>query len=372
MKELLDKLPPGLRVSTPVVVSAIAVGISAYVAALSIGSLFGAAISSSVSEEEADPLAALSEDSADYFALSQKRFDGRSMYALPPAPRPAPPPGPPPGPPAPPPPPPGPPPPPASYTGPAPTAIVGNEVMFGELRIPIGETKNGIKVLAIDAPYTVKLGYSRGEYTVPLWPRIDERFLRGAVALARASGITEATGSTATGGAATTGAADASAAPGANPAQAGVPRTPAGTAAPGANGAPAANPQRPGTPTPGAQPVGPGDEPGDDQPSGPGPEGEEPSGASPAMQPVNLPNPNEAPNGEPDEPSNSSEGVEYVDRSLLPPPLADADIASMSRAAAQAALDAIARTRDWNVDDHSRARLNHEQSLLHNRLQRPN
>jgi hypothetical protein len=364
MKELLDKLPPGLRVSTPVVVSAIAVGISAYVAALSIGSLFGAAISSSVSEEEADPLAALSEDSADYFALSQKRFDGRSMYALPPAPRPAPPPGPPPGPPPPPPPPPGPPPPPASYTGPAPTAIVGNEVMFGELRIPIGETKNGIKVLAIDAPYTVKLGHMRGEYTVPLWPRIDERFLRGAVALGRASGITEATGSGAGAASSATGANAAAA--GANAAQSGSTGTPAGTRSPSAGTLPP-----PGAPT-GPQPVGPGDEPGDDQPSGPGPEGEEPSGASPAMQPVRLPDPNDNPNEEPDEPSNSSEGVEYVDRSLLPPPLADAEISAMSRAAAQAALDAIARTRDWNVDDHSRARLNHEQSLLHNRLQRPN
>lgn len=362
MKELLDKLPPGLRVSTPVVVSAIAVGISAYVAALSIGSLFGAAISSSVSEEEADPLASLAEDSASYFAMSQKRFDGRSMYALPPAPRPAPPPGPPPGPPPPPPPPPGPPPPPASYTGPAPTAIVGDEVMFGELRIPTGETKNGLTVIAIDAPYTVKLGHMRGEYTVPLWPRIDERFMRGAIALGRASGITE---SGAAGGAAASGGAAATP-PGTSPS--GATRAPLGGGAAAPVASPNANPTQPGATTPGTAPAGPGDEPGDDQPSGPGPEEDDDGGRSPAMKPVNLPNPN----ADPEEPSSSSEGVEYVDRSLLPPPLVEGDISSMSRAAAQAALDAIARTRDWNVDDHSRARLNHEQSLLHNRLQRPN
>lgn len=360
MKQLLDKLPPGvlpagMQISTPVVVSALAVGVSAYVATVSIGSLFGAAISTSVSEEESDPLAALSEDSSAYFAMSQKRFDGRSMYVLPPPPRPPAPPAPPPGPPAPPPPPPGPPPPPASYTGPSPTGIVGDEVLFGELRIPLGETKNGITVLAIDAPFTVKLGHMRGEYQVPLWPRLDQRFLSGAVALGRASGVTEtagaADGANGAGGSASGRAAGSGSAGSGSPAQPGDPRNPARPPNPNGN--------------PTTAPVGPGDEPGDDQPSGPGPEDND-GGSSPAMQPVTLPNPNE----EPEEPSESSEGIEYVDRAQLPQPLPDASIAAMSREAAQAALSAIQRTETWVVDDHSRARMNHERELLIARLNR--
>ena len=59
--------------------------------------------------------------------------------------------------------------------------------MFGETKIKIGETVNGITVMAIDAPFSAKLGYLRGEYTVSLWPRLDTKFLTGAVALARMS-----------------------------------------------------------------------------------------------------------------------------------------------------------------------------------------
>jgi hypothetical protein len=42
----------------------------------------------------------------------------------------------------------------------------------------------------------------------------------------------------------------------------------------------------------------------------------------------------------------------------------------MSVPAAQRALRAIEATSGWNVDDHSRARLNHERDLLQARVAR--
>ena len=107
--------------------------------------------------------------------------------------------------------------------------------------------------------------------------------------------------------------------------------------------------------------TGPGDQPGADQPSGPGP-GEDPTqqpGYSPAMEPQNLPEPD----------ATSTEGVEYADRSLLPPTLTDAGITSMTHAQARTALEAISATDSLNVDDHSQARLDHERAMLIQRLQ---
>jgi hypothetical protein len=265
---------------------------------------------------------------------------------------------------------PGPPPPPATYTGPAPTSVFGDYVIFGSLsendkRIKIGETKSGIKVLEISAPYTVRLGYQRGEYTVPLFGRINESLLRGGMPATSISSIVEVNqaASNANGNAAVpgTGAPGTPTAPGERPsAQPG--RTPleGGRPSPGP-GAPSA-PAGSGNPqvTP-AQPVGPGDEPGADQPSGPGPDGELPS---PAMKPQRLPPPEADAEAQP--------GVEYVDRELLPPRLEDAQIAAMSVAQARDAIAAIDATRSWTVDDHSRARLDHERSQLVARLNRGN
>ena len=388
MRDLIDKLPTGLRFSTPVVVSAVAVGLSLYVVGIGVSALTKAIFSSSLTREEADPLRALAADSEAYFDKSRKRFDGRSMYVSPTAPvrkpkvsdvvKPIEPPAPPPGP----------PPPPASYTGPAPTSFLGEYVLFGETKIKIGETVNGITVMAIDAPFSAKLGYLRGEYTVSLWPRLDTKFLTGAVALARMSSITEAgaTPASTTSGAGTSGAA------GGVTTKVGVPGALGAPGAPGAPGAitggtGAANgafggaatanggskPRGAGTKPPtapeGAAPgtpnhnptTGPGDQPGADQPSGAGP-GEDPTqqpGYSPAMEPQNLPEPD----------ATSTEGVEYADRSLLPPTLTDAGITSMTHAQARTALEAISATDSLNVDDHSQARLDHERAMLIQRLQ---
>lgn len=62
--------------------------------------------------------------------------------------------------------------------------------------------------------------------------------------------------------------------------------------------------------------------------------------------------------------------VEYVDRSLLPAPLSEAQIDGMSLAQAREAAASIDATATWTVDDHSRARLDWERKLLQNRINR--
>ena len=358
MKFLIDRLPPGLRVGTPVIVSAAAVGVSAVVVAFGVGAIGQSLLQPSIDAESANPLASLNEESGGLLEKSRKRFEGRSMYSLPPRPapkvrvveQPKPPE------------PPkvdlGPPPPPATYTGPAPSSVLGEFVFFASLtdddkRIKVGETKAGITVLAVNAPYSVKLGYQRGEYTVPMWARAEDRLTRGEMSPSNsASG--SSTGS-ATAGASSTGAGAGSPA---NAPRAGGASGAVGGAIPGA---PAPKPAEPAPRSPNANPtaVPPGDQPGADVPSGPGPDGEPQELPSAAMQPQRLVDPAGGDDAPP---------PEYVDRELLPPRLSDEQIAAMSEAQARAALEAINATDSWTVDDHNRARLDHERSLLRARL----
>ncbi len=63
------------------------------------------------------------------------------------------------------------------YTGPSVIGILGDEVWFraprageGGLRIRVGqEPREGITVLATNPPWSVKLGYQRGEYDIDVW-----------------------------------------------------------------------------------------------------------------------------------------------------------------------------------------------------------
>jgi hypothetical protein len=113
------------------------------------------------------------------------RFDGRSVFFKPPPLRdPTPPrvvrqdPTPPP-----PPPPPvdtGPEPPPENYTGPSIRGFWGDEVWFhGDLRVKVGEEKDGVKVLEVNPPWSARIAYARGEYDVPLFERAMEQLLAG-------------------------------------------------------------------------------------------------------------------------------------------------------------------------------------------------
>jgi len=385
MKSPLQGLPAGFRVSAPLVASAAAVALAAMVVGGGLTQTVKAVFASGVSEDETDPFADLGSESETLLETSRKRFDGRSMYALPTPPVRRPPP-PPPRPPEPPKPPPGPPPAPASYTGPAPTAIVGDYVYFGALRVKLGEERDGIKVVSIDAPYTIKVEHMRGTYTVPFWSRIDSRLLRGATAMGGVPGIVESAPGA---GNPTAGAVDRPPI-GGDPEEGGAAEGPEGSplgeledirrsggGAPRAPGAPGSA-GGDGSPVPAGGPGG--QAPGGQGPGGQGPGGQGPGGGtdpngnpvadpvpsggdlpSPAMQPQRLPRPGSAPS---DEPASEGAGVEYVDRALLPPPLTDAQIAAMTEEQARMALQAIDNTNSWNVDGHSRARLDHERAQL--------
>ncbi|MFZ9880149.1 MAG: hypothetical protein ACO3QC_01950, partial [Phycisphaerales bacterium] len=138
MSGLDSLIPHGLRFSKPVVASFLAVGISAAVVAAGVGSMFGSLFAPSVSSEEADPLAALEPASLAFIEKSRKRFEGRSIYAPPPAPAPKRPKLPDPPKVAEPPKDPPPPPLPASYSGPQPTSVLADVVFFGEMKVRLG------------------------------------------------------------------------------------------------------------------------------------------------------------------------------------------------------------------------------------------
>ncbi len=385
MKVILDRLPGGLRAGTPVLVSAAAVGLSAIVLAYGISAIGKSLIQPSLDATQADPLAALAVQSTELLENSRKRFEGRSMYSLPPMPprkprvvdlpKPVDPPkvdlGP--------------APPPALYTGPAPTSVIGNYVFFATLgdenkSIKVGESKNGISVISVNAPYSVKLGYQRGEYTVSVWARAEDRLTKGELAPSRVTGVV-GNGAVVNGavvnGAVVNGAAAGSAAgvrgvPGGLPAggadggkaEAGLAGTSVGTGSGiGAGMRPGQSTKLPRSQPPTANPLTdiPGDQPGGDVPSGPGPEGEPQVLPSAAMKPQQFP---------PPAPGEVVPPPEYVDRELLPAPLLDAQISAMTIVQARSALLAINATDSLSVDDHSRARLDHERALLRTRLDR--
>jgi hypothetical protein len=378
IKHQFRGLPAGFRVSAPVLVSTAAIGLSAYVVATNVGSLFGAAFTSSVDEESADPLKALAVDSEEFLETSRKRFDGRSVYALPSPP-------PPPRPtivtqpkPVEPPKPQGPPPPPATYTGPSPTSVFGDTVNFGQMRVKLGETVEGVKVTEINAPYSIKVEHMRGTYTVPLFTKGDDRLLQPTKATGVASGIKPAPsagGGVGGGGSPVDGGAgNPLSGPGPVAGPGGV-TGPGGASGPspvvgpgGLSGGPVpsgapipTNPQPGlgggvgvGSPVPApvrAPATGPGGE--------PAPASDLPS---PAMDPQEVPPPNE--------PASEGAGVEFVDREHLPPPRSVEQIDAMTLDQARVALAAIDATANWQVDSHSRARLNHERTLLVQRINR--
>ena len=129
-------------------------------------------------------------------AMFRDRFDGRSVFFPPPAirtPTVAPPPRPEtpivstPKPPS------GPPPAPPNYRGPTPTAIIGDEVHFvGDQRLRVGEESDGVGVISVDAPWSVKLTYAGGTYDVPLFEQVgDSLFGEGTARRTSLPGIVE-------------------------------------------------------------------------------------------------------------------------------------------------------------------------------------
>lgn len=370
----------GFRPTAPLMVSAIAATVAVIAIGFGVRDLVSAAFTSSVSESEADPLTVLTEEGTKSLVDARKRFDGRSVFVMPSAPvrkakaPPAPlvPPPPPPDP--------GPPPPPSSYTGPAPTSVMGDTVFFASMNILKGQTVNGVTVLETNAPWNVKLGYMRGEYTVDVWSRGAGTFFssnpypfNGSIGIT--SVATAATTGKSTTGAGTSGSGAAGTAT-AGPGSSGSPRPDGKPTASGSNGSAGSTPTATGTPsapgtakasaanpTPvrgGSPPLAaPGDEPGADQPQGPGPGEERLPGQSPAMQPLELPPPPPAPEN----------NQTYVDASTLPPAISDDRISMMDMATARTSLGAIDATNSLNVDPDNRDRLENERTLLLARIQ---
>jgi len=104
-------------------------------------------------------------------AMAQARIDGRSLFFVPSAPPPPPPPAvaeadrPPPAPPPP-------PPPPARYGGPQIVALINDTVWFaGGEKVAAGESGGGVRVIAVDAPWSAKVEWSGVEFEVDLFAR---------------------------------------------------------------------------------------------------------------------------------------------------------------------------------------------------------
>lgn len=381
----------GFRPSAPLIVSGIATTIALIAVGIGLRDLSGAVFTSSVSESDADPLSPLTEEATKSLADARKRFDGRSVFVMPTAPvrkpktppTPLVPPTPPPDP--------GPPPPPSSYTGPMPSSILGDIVFFASnVQIRKGQTINGITVIETRAPWDVKLGHMRGEYTVPIWGKGNSSFFKtNPYPLTGAGGfVSTGTSGASAAGSATSGASSGATRTGTGTAGTaygslrpdGTPNlngstsgavgaastsTPSGRGGSGAAGS-AASPSAAAVAganrnaTRGGAPLSPpGDEPGGDQPQGPGPGDEPNQEQSPAMDPVNLPPPEPAPQDE----SN------YVDPATLPQPISDARISMMDMATARNALGAIDGTNSLQVDPTNRDRLANERTLLLERIQ---
>lgn len=351
MKRLIASLPSGVRVNGVAVVSALALGWAAVVLVGELPSMLGATFSPTSSSVEQEPFKTALDDHQKLVEDSRKRFDGRSMFFPPPAPRPPRPKVPERVEPVTPPPPPPPPPPPASYTGPKPRGVLGDVVFFeNDTRIKKGESSGGVTVLEIRNPYEVKLAHARGEYVVSVWGERNDRVFKtnpfpktsipGIVAADGKMDGVDSRGGTPVGNASPGGAA--------SPGGRGSGAKTAGVVPPAA---PGANPPDSPTPSPGEEPVE----------SGPQ--------APPATTPAD--HPNASPTVQPaSEPSASGEaGVEFVDRASLPPPLARDQVAGMSREEATRRLGQVESALSLpNVDDHSRARLGEEAGWLRERI----
>ena len=168
-----------LHLSRPLVLSTVGLIVAGIVLVLPLPGLLAAMFTTSIGQDSAGEnmqayLVAHDRDLATY----RERFEGRSLFFRPPAPaRPAPtkqtsekepdvlPPRPPLI--------------PMTYGGPAVIAVFGDQVWFkskDDLKLRVGEEGDGVKVLASNPPWTVKLAYAGGEYDVPVFKDYQTEF----------------------------------------------------------------------------------------------------------------------------------------------------------------------------------------------------
>ncbi|MSR19346.1 MAG: hypothetical protein EXS00_09360 [Phycisphaerales bacterium] len=168
-----ELLPSGVRFSGPLIVSVLAVATVTVFISEDLWLMSRGLLTSTATESRSGFNDALLKHD-ELAETSGKRFTGRSVFTIPPAPiRAAPPaavvtrnsepPTPPPPPPI-----------PAEYSGPLPTGFFGNKVIFATGgTIAVSQASGGVRVIGIEPPYSVRLGFGGGEYSVAIWTKTD-------------------------------------------------------------------------------------------------------------------------------------------------------------------------------------------------------
>ena len=225
MIDLRHAIPTDLLRSPRVIASAVAVTVLAIVGVTAMSDLGGSLLAPGVDPERADRVSPEFTRHEQMALIHRKRFEGRSLFTTPLKPPSRPKPTPvvrtePPKPvvpskPA---------EPPANYGGPRPTGVVADMlILAGGRTVKVGESGDGVTVVAILPPDEVRLKWSGGEYTVSLREKFDTSVL--------SSGSSSSMGRTNPPGI-TPVAADPNAAPATAPAPAPAPATPGSTPAP--------------------------------------------------------------------------------------------------------------------------------------------
>jgi hypothetical protein len=195
------------RLSAPVIASIVACAIILLVAITGLPPVLSAFVTAAEGHSDLESaVATLVERHDQSRQQNQDRFIGRSLFYKPPSP---------PRDPTPPPParepsveippqPPivpvdtGPPPPPSTYQGPSVMFVVGDTVWFRpmdpdakELKITKGEEREGVTVLDTSPPWSVRVGFQRGEYDVPLYGKMDETHFTPSTYAAATPGLVD-------------------------------------------------------------------------------------------------------------------------------------------------------------------------------------
>lgn len=179
MIDLRHAIPTDLLRSPRVIASAVAVTVLAIVGVTAVSELGGSLLAPGVDPERADRVSPEFTRHEQMALIHRKRFEGRSLFSTPLKPPSRPKPAPvvraePPKPVAPP----KPAGPPATYGGPRPTGVIADMlVLAGGRTVKVGESGDGITVVAIMPPDEVRLKWSGGEYTVSLREKFDTSVL---------------------------------------------------------------------------------------------------------------------------------------------------------------------------------------------------
>lgn len=179
MIDLRHAIPTDLLRSPRVIASAVAVTVLAIVGVTALSDLGGSLLAPGVDPERADRVSPEFTRHEQMALIHRKRFEGRSLFTTPLKPPSRPKPAPvvrtePPKPVAPP----KPAGPPATYGGPRPTGVIADMlVLAGGRTVKVGESGDGITVVAILPPDEVRLKWSGGEYTVSLREKFDTSVL---------------------------------------------------------------------------------------------------------------------------------------------------------------------------------------------------